>query len=65
METKILDSCVCQPKLYARFVDDCFAVFNNDSSSSDFFNLLNFQHNNIKFTMDSVLQCISFLDVLH
>ena len=33
METKILDSnCVCLPKLYARFVDGCFAVFHSDSS---------------------------------
>ena len=63
METKILDSnCLCQPKSYARFVDDCFAVFNNDSSFLDFFSLLN-AHNDMKFTVESALQCISFLDV--
>ena len=52
METKILDSCVYGPKLYAPFVADCFAVFNNNSFSFDFLNLLNSQHDNIKFTME-------------
>ena len=54
--------CVYQPKLYTWFVDDCSAVFNNDSSL-DFLSLLNSQHNNIKFTMESALKCILFLDV--
>ena len=63
IETKLLDSYVCPPKFYSRFVDDCFAVFNNDSSSLNFLNLLNSQHHNIKFTMESAIQCISFLDV--
>ena len=45
METKILNSnCVCRPKLNVQFVDDCFAVFNNDSSSLHFLSLLNSQH---------------------
>ena len=63
METKILHSYVCLHKLYARFVDDCFAVFNNDSSSLNFLSLFNFKNNNIKFTMKSASQCISLLDV--
>ena len=37
--------------------------FINDSSSLNFLNLLNSQHHNIKFTMESAVQCISFLDV--
>ena len=41
METKLLDSCVCRPKLYAQFVNDCFPVFDN-GSSLDFLSLLNF-----------------------
>ena len=32
METKTLDPCVCRLKLYARFVDACFAVFKTHSS---------------------------------
>ena len=60
MVAKIVDSFVCPPKLYARFVDDCFAVFNNDSSSLGFLSMLNSQHNNIKYT---ALLCTSFLDV--
>ena len=63
METKILDSYICRFKLYARFVDDCSAVFKNDSSSSNFLSLLDSEHNNIKFTVKSVLQCVSFQDV--
>ena len=63
IETKLLDSYMCPPKFYSRFIDDCFAVFNNDSSSLNFLNLLNSQHHNIKFTMESAVQCISFLDV--
>ena len=66
METKILDSnCVhvCRPKLKAGYADDCFAIFNNDNSFLDFLKLSNSQNNNIKFTTESALQCISFLDV--
>ena len=63
METKILDSYICRFKLYARFVDDCSAVFKNDSSSSNFLSLLDSEHNNIKFTVKSVLQCVSFQNV--
>ena len=54
---------MCPPKFYSRFVDNCFAVFDNDSSSLSFLNLLNSQHKNKKFTMESAAQCISFLDV--
>ena len=64
IKTKLLDSYVFSPKFYSQFVDDdCFAVFNNDSSSLNFLNLLNSQHHNIKFTMESAVQCILFLDV--
>ena len=54
---------MCPPKFYSRFVDDCFVVFDNDSSSLSLLNLLNSQHKNKKFTMESAAQCISFLDV--
>ena len=41
---KLLDSSMCPPKFYSRFVDDCFAVFDSDISSLSFLNLLNSQH---------------------
>ena len=63
IKTKLLDFYVCPPIFYLQFVDDCFAVFNNDSSSLNFLNLLSSQHHNIKFTMESAVQCILFLDV--
>ena len=51
-------------QIVARFVDDFFVVFNNDSSSKiDFLSLCNSQHKNIKFTMESALQCILFVNV--
>ena len=42
METKILDSCECRPKLYATLMDDFFAAFNTDSSSLDFYKFSQF-----------------------
>ena len=59
----MLHPCVCRTKLYLRYVDDCFTIFNNENFFSDFLGILDSQHNNIKFTMESALQCISFLNV--
>ena len=49
-------------QIVARFVDDFFVVFNNDSSL-DFLSLCNSQHKNIKFIMELALQCILFANV--
>ena len=51
------------PKLYLRYVDNIFAVFDNDEKCSKFLDLLNTQHKNIKFTMEHLLETIPFLDV--
>ena len=61
IKTKILEFFVCQTKLYILCVDDCFAVFNNDSSL-DFLSLHYSQRNNIKFTLESALQFTLLLD---
>ena len=34
------------PKLYSRYVDDIFAVFDNSDHCAKFLELLNSQHNN-------------------
>ena len=51
------------PKLYSRYVDDVFAVFDNSDHCTKFFNLLNSQRNNIKFTVELPSDTILFLDV--
>ena len=50
-------------KLYLRYVDDIFAVFDKVEKCFKFLDLLNTQHKNIKFTMKHSLQTISLLDV--
>ena len=51
------------PKLYSRYVDDIFAVINNSDHCTKFLDLLNSQHNNIKFTVELPSDTIPFLDV--
>ena len=50
-------------KLYSRCVDDIFAVFDNSDHRTKFLDLLNSQHNNIKFTVELTSDAIPFLDV--
>ena len=49
--------------MYLRYVDDIFAVFSDDNSCSRFFDTLNSQHPNIKFTCETGPSSLSFLDV--
>ena len=51
------------PKLFLRYVDDIFAVFDDNNSCSKFLNVLNSQHKNIKFTVEHASDTIPFLDV--
>ena len=51
------------PKLYSRYVNDIFAVFDNSYHRTKFLDLLNSQHNNIKFTVELPSDTIPFLDV--
>ena len=37
---------------YRRYVDDIFCIFNNEADATNFFNYLNCQHPNIKFTLE-------------
>ena len=37
---------------YRRYVDNMFCLFNNDNDASQFFDFINSQHTNIKFTME-------------
>ena len=51
------------PKFYVRYVDDVFAIFNCKSSRDNFFDLLNKQHKNLRFTMEVANGTLPFLDV--
>ena len=51
------------PKLYVRYVDDIFAVFEKDVQFQPFLEQINSQHPNIKFTIEeSVDNVLAFLD---
>ena len=55
----------CEMILYRRYVDDIICLFNCESDADKFFEFLNTQHPNIKFTFEKqVNEQISFLDVL-
>ena len=46
-----------------RYVDDVFAVFENNHACLSFLNVLNTQHKNIKFTLEHSSDFICSLDV--
>ena len=51
-------------QLYRRYVDDTFCLFNTEQDALSFFDFLNSQHPNIKFTIEKEInQKLSFLDV--
>ena len=53
------------PLYYKRYVDDTFLIFNDRDDCELFFDFLNLQHKNIKFTLEiENNDCIPFLDVL-
>ena len=55
----------CEIILHRRYVNDIICLFNCESDSDKFFEFLNTQHPNIKFTFEKqVNKQISFLDVL-
>ena len=51
------------PKLYLRYVDDVFAIFDDNLSIKKFLKMSNKQHSNMQFTMEKSMQALPFLDV--
>ena len=51
------------PKIYLQYVDDVFAIFDDNLLITKFLNLLNKQHSNMQFTMEKSMQVLPFLDV--
>ena len=60
---KIFNKSGINPKLYVRYVDDIFAVFDKNVKFQPFLDHINHQHGNIKFTVEeSVNNVLAFLD---
>ena len=54
-----------KPLFYRIYVDDIFALFNNENEANTFLSYLNSRHNSIKFTVEKETDGkLSFLDVL-
>ena len=53
------------PKVYFRYmyVDDIFAIFNNEADSMEFLDRLNSQHKNLQSTMEKFTNTLPFLDM--
>ena len=50
---------------YRRYVDDTFCVFETEQDAVSFYDYINSQHPNIRFTMEKeVNRKLAFLDVL-
>ena len=45
-------------KIYLRYVDNVFAIFDDNLSIKKFLNLLNKQHSNMQFTMEKSMQAL-------
>ena len=52
----------CKPSFYIRFVDDIFAVFQDDTTKLAFFEHLNKLHSSLRFTMEEGTDRLPFLD---
>ena len=66
-ERKWLSNCPPEfkPLIYKRYVDDTFLIFEKEEHITPFYNYLNAQHENIRFTMEKESnRSIPFLDLL-
>ena len=62
LEKKFFGNIGVNPKLYLRYVDDIFAVFDKDVPYDKFLSHINNQHPNIKFTVEKTINSLPFLD---
>ncbi len=51
------------PVMYRRYVDDIFCIFDDETSFQRFYDYINNQHSNLKFTVEIGKKEIPFLDV--
>ena len=59
----LLATPMCHPKLYVCYIDVVFAVLDDVNACSSFLNILNSQHDNIKFTIEKSTNTLQFVDV--
>ena len=52
-----------RPKLYLRYIDDVFAIFDKSQSYTPFFDFINSLHRNLEFTVEIATNSLPFLDV--
>ena len=63
-EKKIFgNSSITKPKLYLRYFDDIFEVFDNDCIFKRFLNRLILQHPYLKFTKENETESLSVLEI--
>ena len=48
-------------KLYLRYFDDVYTVFQTKNSCSKFLDLLSFQHKDVEFTVEKATDTLNFL----
>ena len=51
------------PKLYLRYIDEAYAIFNSNQNYDEFFPILNAQDQSAKFTVEKATESLPFLDV--
>ena len=64
LETLIFkDQMPCHPKLYVRYINYVFAVFDDLNACLSLLNILNNQYDNIKFTIKKSTTTLQFINV--
>ena len=51
------------PKLYLRYIDDVYAIFDSNQNCDEFLPILNAQHQSVKFTVEKATDPLPLLDV--
>ena len=65
LEKRLLDGAVDKPLVWLRYIDDVFFIWTHGQSKLDsFLEYLNGFHQTIKFTSESSMEKVSFLDVM-
>jgi hypothetical protein len=62
LENQYLSSCPVKPKVYYRYIDDIFMIFQNEIEVQQFSEFCNNFHKTIKFTTEFSTEGVSFLD---
>ena len=50
-------------KLYLRYIDDAYPIFDSNQNCDEFLPILNEEHQSVKFTVEKATNSVPFLDV--